>query len=206
MITGLILAGGRSQRMGGGDKTLLTLSGTPMLAHVLERFAPQVGALAINANGDPARFAAFGRPVIADAVPDFAGPLAGVLAGLRWSASADPVATRMATVSGDTPFLPPDLVTRLATATSKNGIALAASGGNIHPVIGLWPIALAEDLAASLAAGTRKVQSWAAGHGATVVDFPFVEIGGRSIDPFFNANTPEDFDEARRLFEAVSHS
>lgn len=203
-VTGVLLAGGQSRRMfsgsgAGGDKGLLDLEGAPMLARVISRLAPQVDAMVINANGDPGRFAAFALPVAADTVGGFAGPLAGVLAGMRWSREHAPGASHIATVSTDAPFIPTDLVARLAVGLRTNAIALAASGGEVQPVIGLWPVGLADDLEASLNDGVRKVLAWTGRHGTTVVEFPFVEIASRSIDPFFNANTPADLKEARAL-------
>ena len=201
-VTGIILAGGQSRRMGGGDKGLLDLSGKPMLAHVIDRLRPQVGAIAINANGDPARFARFGLPVIADTVAGFAGPLAGVLAGLRWSAAHAPAARWIATAAGDAPLLPADLVDRLlaaAEAAPAGAIALAQSQGELHPVIGLWPVALAEDLEAELGRGVRKVLHWTERHGTVPVSFPPTRVCGLDIDPFFNANTPQELAELRAL-------
>ena len=202
-VTGVLLAGGQSRRMGGGDKGLLDIAGKPMLAHVIARFSPQVGRLVINANGDPERFARFGLPVVPDTVEGFVGPLAGVLAGMRWSLAQAPEARFIATTSTDAPLLPVDLVARLmaAVAGRPGGIALAASGGELHPVIGLWPVALAEDLEQALSAGVRKVLHWTDRHGTVPVEFPFAEVRGRLIDPFFNANTPEELDEARALLE-----
>jgi molybdopterin-guanine dinucleotide biosynthesis protein A len=187
--------------MGGGDKGLLDLAGKPMLAHVIERLAPQVGRVVVNANGDPARFAAFGLPVVADTVADFAGPLAGVLAGMRWSRANAPAARWIATAAGDAPLLPRDLVERcLRTLKDCPGaIALARSAGELHPVIGLWPVALADDLEAQLAAGIRKVLAWTDRHGTVPVSFPFVDVGGTDLDPFFNANTPQELGELRAL-------
>jgi molybdopterin-guanine dinucleotide biosynthesis protein A len=204
-ITGLLLAGGQSRRMGGGDKGLQDLAGKPMLVHVRDRFAPQVGRMVLNANGDPARFAPFGLPVVADTVEGFVGPLAGILAGLRWSAAAAPGARFVASVSTDAPFLPLDLVARLAAAleSSPGSIALARSSDELHPVIGLWPVALADDLEAHLKAGLRKVLHWTDRHGTIPVDFALVRIGGETVDPFFNANTPDELAEARRLLEQV---
>jgi molybdopterin-guanine dinucleotide biosynthesis protein A len=198
-VTGVVLAGGQSRRMGGGDKGLLDLDGRPMLAHVVERLGPQVGRMVINANGDPARFSGFGLPVVADSIPDFAGPLAGVLAGMRWSRANAPAARWIATAAGDAPLLPTDLVTRCAEAVRDRpgAIALAQSAGELHPVIGLWPVALAEDLEAQLGAGVRKVLHWTDRHGTVPVPFPFVRIGGAELDPFFNANTPEELDRLR---------
>lgn len=198
-VTGVILAGGQSRRMGGGDKGLLDLAGKPMLAHVIERLAPQVGRMVINANGDPERFAAFGLPVAADTIADFAGPLAGVLAGMRWSQANAPAARWVATAAGDAPLLPADLVARALAAMRDRpgGIALAQSGGALHPVIGLWPVALADDLEAQLAAGVRKVLAWTDRHGTVPVPCPMVQVGGATLDPFFNANTPQELERLR---------
>jgi molybdopterin-guanine dinucleotide biosynthesis protein A len=205
-VTGVLLAGGQSRRMGGGDKCLRDLAGRPMLAHVIERLAPQVGAIVVNANGDPARFAEFGLAVVPDTIAGFAGPLAGVLAGMRWSLTAAPEARYVLTVSTDAPFLPLDLSQQLlaAVADKRGAIALAASGGEAHPVIGLWPVALADDLEAQLKVGVRKVLHWTSRHDTVVVEFPFLRFHGRLIDPFFNANTPEELDEARALIESRS--
>ena len=216
-ITGIILAGGQSRRMfagrsgasvdapGGGDKGLLEIAGRPMLGYVIERLASQVGRMAINANGDPARFARFGLSVVPDTIEGFVGPLAGVLAGMRWAAANTPDARWIASVSSDAPLLPRDLVERLASAVTERGhaIAIAQSGGGLHPVIGLWPIALADDLDAALRAGLRKVLHWTDRHGTVAVDFPFVTAGERSIDPFFNANTPDELAEVGRLLTAI---
>lgn len=200
-ITGIILAGGLSRRMGGGDKGLLELGQKPMLAHVIERLRPQVGALALNANGDPARFLAFGLPVVPDTIDGFVGPLAGVLAGLLWARTNAPDARWIATTSADAPFVPVDLVNRLAASVEARGsaIAIAQSRGELQPVIGLWPVALAEDLDAALRSGLRKVLAWTDKHGTVPVPFEDLEVHGIGVDPFFNANTPEELTEARRL-------
>jgi molybdopterin-guanine dinucleotide biosynthesis protein A len=202
-ITGVLLAGGQSRRMGGGDKGLIDLAGRPMLARVIERVAPQCGRLVINANGDPARFAAFGLDVVADTVPGFVGPLAGVLAGMRWSRENVAGAPAVLTVSTDAPFLPLDLGRRLAEALARRpgAIALARSAGELHPVIGLWPVALADDLERALNDGVRKVLHWTDRHGTLGVDFDVLDIAGARVDPFYNANTPEELAEARRLLE-----
>ncbi len=212
-IIGLLLAGGQSRRMfatpGGGpasgDKGLLPLGGQSMLAHVAQRLAPQVGRLVLNTNSDPDRFAALGLPVVADTIQGFAGPLAGILAGMRWSQQNAPEATHLASVSTDAPFLPSDLVARLwaAAAGRPTAIPIARSGGELHPVIGLWPVALADDLEAALDAGVRKVLRWTDRHGTLPVDFEMMTIGGEPVDPFFNANTPEELAEARRLLERL---
>ena len=200
-VAGVILAGGLSRRMGGGDKSLRYLDKRPLIGHVIERLHEQATPLALNANGDPSRFSAFGLPVIADATRDFAGPLAGVLAGMRWAAKAAPDARFIVTAACDTPFFPLDLVKRLLGSTDEANpcIALAASGGQIHPVFGLWPIAFAEDLVLSLEEGTRKVLHWTDRHPHCIVEFAFTDFGGNRVDPFFNANTPEDLAEAERL-------
>jgi len=195
-ILGLLLAGGLSRRMGGGDKFLRLLGGRPLLAHVIERIGPQVSALVINANGDPARFAAFGLPVVADSVPDFAGPLAGILAGLDWAAAHRPDCSLIASVPTDSPFLPVDLVPRLLDGMRRADAALAcaASDGRSHPVIGLWPVALRDDLRrAVLDEGIRKVDLWTGRHRLATVPFPGTIDG---IDPFFNANRPADLEQA----------
>jgi molybdenum cofactor guanylyltransferase len=200
-VVGLLLAGGRSRRMGGGDKTLRLLGGRALLAHVIDRLRPQVAALVLNANGDPARFAGFDLPVVADGVPDFAGPLAGVLAGLDWTAAHRPEATHVASVATDAPFLPKDLVGRLVAALEEAGadLACAASGGRAHPVFGLWPVRLREDLRGALVAeGVRKVDLWTGRH--RLVTVPFAD---RPVDPFFNANRPEDLDAAAARLAAT---
>ena len=204
LVAGLILAGGLSRRMGGGDKSLRMLGGQPMLAHVIARLRPQAGTLVLNANGDPLRFAQFGLPVVADTVPDFAGPLAGILAGMRWALTHAPQARWIASAAADTPFFPHDLVARLLAATggADTTIALAASADGMQPVFGLWPIALAGDLERALISGTRKILAWTDRHAHTSVAFGAVKIGDRAIDPFFNANRPEDLAEAEALLEA----
>ncbi|HEY3917830.1 MAG TPA: molybdenum cofactor guanylyltransferase MobA [Stellaceae bacterium] len=195
-IAGVLLAGGQSQRMGGGDKNLRLIAGKPILDQVIERARPQVDALVLNANGDPARFARFGLPVAADSVAGFAGPLAGVLAGLDWAAKHLPDAELVASFATDAPFLPRDLVRRLAVALEEGGfdLACAQSNGQVHPVFGLWPVTLRDELRAALAAGERKVDRWTARFKLVEVEFL-----AEPVDPFFNANRPEDLAEADRL-------
>lgn len=201
-VVGVLLAGGLSRRMGGGDKGLMDLGGRTMLARVIDRLRPQVGDMVINANGDPARFAGLVLPVQPDTLRDNPGPLAGVLAGMRWAAQTHATARFVLTVSTDAPFLPLDLADRLAAALADDSgaIALARSAGKLHPVIGLWPVALADDLETAVRdEGIRKVLAWTDRHGVVAVDFEPILIAGEEIDPFFNANTPEEMDEARRL-------
>lgn len=205
-IIGVVLAGGLSRRMGGGDKGLASLGTSTMLDEVIRRLSPQVSRIVLNANGDPIRFAQFGVPVVSDPVTGFAGPLAGVLAGLCWTSAEAPVATHVLTASSDTPFLPDNLAVRLVQALADQPsvqIALASSAGCVHPVIGLWPIALADDLEAALRAGLRKVLDWAERHGVVAVDFPMHETFAGPVDPFLNANTPAELDEARRLLPFI---
>jgi molybdenum cofactor guanylyltransferase len=200
-IAGVLLAGGLARRMGGGDKGLRLLGGRPLIDWVIERARPQVAALALNANGDPARFAAWGLPVIEDSVAGFAGPLAGVLAGLAWAAASVDGATHVASFATDAPFLPRDLVSGLAAAVAdgRHDLACAASGGRTHPVFGLWPIALREDLQRAVAEeGIRKVDQWTARHRLAVVAF-----ATRPVDPFFNANAPDDLATAEGLVAAL---
>lgn len=192
---GVILAGGQARRMGGGDKGRLMIGAQSILGHVIENLVPQVAGIAINANGDPERFADLGLPVIPDGIGGFPGPLAGVLAGLEWAAEQG--ASHIVTVAADTPFFPGDLVPRLLIAADAEGkpIALARTPNGRHPTFGLWPTDLADDLRAAVASGTRKVVAWTDRHGAAMADFP-----APAFDPFFNVNTPEDLAEAKRIW------
>ena len=194
---GLVLAGGLARRMGGGDKALLRIGSATILDRVLERLAPQCSRIIINANGDPQRFAFTRLPVIADDVPDFAGPLAGVLAGLDWAATHAPGTDFIASVPGDCPFLPRDLVGRLHAARTADDktLACARSGEWRHPVVGLWPVALRDDLRRALVEEhLHKIEVWTARHGVAIADWP-----ATPVDPFFNVNTPDDAAEAGRL-------
>ena len=194
---GVLLAGGLARRMGGGDKPLRTIAGRTILERVTERFAPQCESLILNANGDPARFAAAGLAVVPDDVPGFAGPLAGILAALDWAAANRPEIEWIASAAADSPFLPRDLVARLHAARAAAGVPLAcaASGGQAHPVNALWPVALREDLRHALVdEDVRKIDRWTARHGIAHAEWP-----DEPVDPFFNANTPEDIAEAERL-------
>jgi molybdopterin-guanine dinucleotide biosynthesis protein A len=198
---GLVLAGGLARRMGGGDKPRTSIGGATILSRVLERLKPQCARLILNANGDPARFADTGLPVIADDVPGFAGPLAGILAGLDWAAAHAPKIEYVASVPGDCPFLPRDLVARLHQARISSGQPLACtrSGEWRHPVVGVWPVALRADLRHALTKDDlRKIELWTARHGVALADWPV-----EPVDPFFNVNTLEDVAAAERL--AVQH-
>lgn len=206
-VPGVILAGGQATRMGGGDKGLLPLGGVPILRRVIDRLAPQAGPLALNANGEAARFDGYGLPVLPDSIDGFPGPLAGVLAGLDWAAGQG--AQAIVTVAADTPFFPTDLVSRLTDAAQgqTHPLVLAAtpraegertksmsrSGLIRHPTFGLWPVALRDDLRAALEDGLSKVVIWTERHGGRecVFDAPG--------DPFFNVNTPEDLARAEAL-------
>ncbi len=191
---GLILAGGLSRRLGGGDKTLLALGGETILARIARIVALQVGPLLLNANGDPARFG-LDLPTVEDTVPQNPGPLAGILAGLDYAAECLPQVSRLLTVPADCPFLPADLVTRLEEAAGKDGAACAASGGRVHGVVGLWPISARNTLRRLLLEdGQRRVDAWLATVGAAAVEWPVVPF-----DPFFNVNTPDDLAAAAAI-------
>jgi molybdenum cofactor guanylyltransferase len=199
----VVLAGGRATRLGGGDKPLRPLAGKPMLAHILERLKPQVAAIAISANGDPARFAEYGLPVLADEGPGAqAGPLAGILSGMAWAKSEG--CNKVLTIAGDTPFFPVDLAARLAAAVAvhDNHIAVAASDRRRHPVFALWPVSLEADLNEFLAgSATLSVSAFLDRHETVSVEFPMLSIAGKTIDPFFNVNTPEDLSEAGAIVQ-----
>ena len=189
MIAGVILAGGRASRMGGGDKALLPLGGRPMLAHVVERLEPQVAALALSANGDPARFAAFGLPVLPDTVPGQPGPLAGILAALEWAAALG--ASAVVSTPVDTPFLPRDLVARLAAAGDLSRPVVVQTGALVHPASAFWPVACRGALRAALDAGERRVRAFATAEGCRAVRF--------AADGLRNVNTPADLAAAEAL-------
>jgi len=196
-ILGVLLAGGLARRMGGGDKPMRTIGGRTILARVIARLEPQCDALILNANGDPARFAAFGLPVIADGVADFPGPLAGILAALDWAAANRPDVSLVLSAAGDCPFLPRDLVARLHQARMREHaqLAVAASAGQSHPVIGLWRVGLRDELRQALVGeDLRKIDRWTARYPLATVSWSV-----EPLDPFFNANTAEDIAEAERL-------
>ena len=204
-IAGIILAGGLSRRMGGGDKTLLALGGRPLLDHVVARLSPQVGSLVLSANGDPARFEAVGLPILADTVEGYAGPLAGILTGLEWAA-ANTACKSLVTAAGDTPFLPADLVARLAEAAAsrQSSIAVASSGGRRHPTFALWPLGLRQALRHFLVdEDNRRVSAFIERHDFVEVEFPLLAAGGDEIDPFFNINVADDLAVAERLLQSI---
>jgi molybdopterin-guanine dinucleotide biosynthesis protein A len=198
-IAAIVLAGGRATRLGGGDKPLRTLGGRPMLAHILARLRPQVDTIALSANGDPGRFAEYRLPVLADAGRQ-SGPLSGILSGMRWADSAGYGC--LLSVAGDTPFFPPDLAMRLgsATAAQPDHIAVASSHGHVHPVFALWPVSLAGELERFLAeSASYSVAAFLERHETISVDFAAASVGGKTIDPFFNVNTPQDLAEAEAI-------
>jgi molybdopterin-guanine dinucleotide biosynthesis protein A len=194
---GLILAGGLARRMGGGDKGLIKIGNQTILERALKRLAPQCSRVIINANGGPSRFAFTGLPVVPDDIPDFAGPLAGILAGLDWTAVNAPENEYVASAPGDCPFLPRELIKRLEEARKKEGkpLACAKSGDWRHPVVGLWPVALRGDLRHALKVeNLHKIEIWTARHGVAIAEWP-----DQPVDPFFNANTPEDIERAQQI-------
>jgi molybdopterin-guanine dinucleotide biosynthesis protein A len=196
-IPGVLLAGGLARRMGGGDKPMRTIAGKTILERVIARLKPQCSALILNANGEPSRFASFGLPVIADTVADFPGPLAGILATLDWMATHRPEVTHVLSAAADCPFLPRDLVARLEAArVAENAeLAVASSGEQTHPVIGLWSVRLRGELRHALVQeDVRKIDRWTARYPLATVSWPVTPV-----DPFFNANTVDDIAEADRL-------
>ncbi|MCP5371471.1 MAG: molybdenum cofactor guanylyltransferase MobA [Hyphomicrobiales bacterium] len=196
---GLLLAGGQARRFGGGDKGLRLLGGRPIMDRVVERARPQVDHLVINAAGDPARFAAYDLPVVADVIADFAGPLAGVLTGMEWAAANLPAVTHLVTFTCDAPFFPTDLVARLRDAVLDGAeLACAMSAGRTHPVFGIWPVGLAGDLRrAMVEEDMRKIDLWTARYAIAHVDF-----AADPVDPFFNINRPDDLARAEALLRA----
>jgi molybdopterin-guanine dinucleotide biosynthesis protein A len=199
----VVLAGGLGRRMGGGDKPMREIGGRTILDHVIERLEGQCDGLVLNANGDPARFARFGLPVVADTIEGYPGPLAGILAALEWAAANRPGIEWIVSAAGDCPFLPRDLVARLQQARSAEGadLAVAASGGQAHPVIGLWKVALRDELRHALIdEDLRRIDRWTARYRLATVTWPV-----EPVDPFFNANTVDDLAEAERLAALVAN-
>jgi molybdopterin-guanine dinucleotide biosynthesis protein A len=198
-MVGVLLAGGLARRMGGGDKPMRQIAGRTILERVITRLKPQCDELILNANGDPARFAAFGLPVVADSVEDFPGPLAGILAALDWTVAHRPGVSLVFSAAADCPFLPRDLVARLneALVNENAQLAVAASGDQSHPVIGLWSVALRDELRHALVQeDVRRIDRWTARYRLATVTWPT-----EPLDPFFNANTMDDIAEAERLAE-----
>jgi molybdopterin-guanine dinucleotide biosynthesis protein A len=195
---GVVLAGGLARRMGGGDKGMIRIGAQTILERALERLAPQCSRVIINANGDPSRFAFTGLPVVADDIPDFAGPLAGILAGLDWASKNEPETEYVLSAPGDCPFLPRDLFAQLEEARREQGqqpLACAKSGDWRHPVAGLWRVSLRDDLRhALMEEKLHKIEVWTARHGVAIAEWP-----DRPIDPFFNVNTPDDAARASEL-------
>jgi len=196
-VAGVLLAGGKARRMGGGDKGLEQLAGRPLMDRIVERVRPQVSALLINANGNPERFEHFGLPIAADVIEGFAGPLAGVLTGMEWTQNNEPDTPWLASFATDAPFVPEDLVKKMVAAVQSEGadMACAASAGRDHPVFGLWPVALANDLRqAMIEEDMRKIDRWTARYKLARVDF-----SADPVDPFFNINSPDHLAEAENL-------
>lgn len=198
---GVVLAGGLARRMGGVDKPLLSIGGRTLLSRVVERLGPQCDATIINGNGPQGRFRATPLPIVPDSIPDFPGPLAGILAAMEWAAAYRPAIQWVVSVPCDTPFLPHDLVLRLheTRATSGRSIACAASGNRIHHAVALWPTELRRSLREALSQkGAQSIRGWANSHGVIQADWP-----GEPVDPFFNINTLEDLAEAEAMVERL---
>jgi molybdopterin-guanine dinucleotide biosynthesis protein A len=196
-ILGVLLAGGLARRMGGGDKPMRQIGGRTLLARVIARLEPQCNGLILNANGDPARFAGFGLPVVADNLANFPGPLAGILTALDWAATNRPEVAWVLSAAADCPFLPRDLVARLHQArTEQNAeLAVAASDGQSHHVIGLWSVGLRDELRHALVVeNIRRVESFITRYRLATVTWPV-----ETLDPFFNANTTDDIAVAEEL-------
>lgn len=207
-IPAIVLAGGLSRRMGGVDKTLMKLGGKPMISHALDCLEKQAGPLMINANGDANRYEKLGYPVVADVYEGHAGPLAGILTAMRWAQKSTPNAKWIVTVAADTPFLPADLVSKLLSAAGHNfsTIALAFSGERIHPVVGMWPLSLADDLEAFLNnEKSRKVLAFVDNYTLAKVSFGGLNVDGIEVDPFFNVNTPEDLEIAKAVLAEMNN-
>lgn len=203
-VAGVILAGGLSTRMGGQDKCLMDLGGKTLLQRAIDKLTPQVDALAINANSNAKAYQTNGLPVVRDSFEGYAGPLAGVLAGLEWAQSIG--ADQVVTVAADTPFFPDDLVRKMQEAlrVQSGKIVIAETPGDgvkffNHPTFGLWPVALCDDLRDALEQGVRKVMQWVEPHGAVKATFPAIPF-----DPFFNVNSPADFEKAQQFLKEHS--
>ncbi|MBH61567.1 MAG: molybdenum cofactor guanylyltransferase MobA [Alphaproteobacteria bacterium] len=201
-VVGVLLAGGQSRRMGGGDKCLRMLGGETILSRVIARASPQVETLVLNANGDPKRFSSFSLPIAPDVVAGFHGPLAGILTGLEWAAANVAGAQSIVTFPVDAPFFPVDLVSRFEAAVEglTSCLVCASSAGRTHPVFGLWPLSLAGNLRTALVDDEmRKIDAWTALH-----DLVEVSFSAEPFDPFFNLNRPDDLAEAERLLDTLT--
>jgi molybdopterin-guanine dinucleotide biosynthesis protein A len=198
-VLGVVLAGGLSRRMEGSDKSFKQLADQDLLAHVLDRFVPQLDETIINANGDPDDFHAYSQNIVRDVFDGFAGPLAGVVTGMSWAKENRPDVSHVMTIPCDGPFLPLDYAMQMIDGLKEADIVMASSNGRTHPVAGLWPVKLCDDLAKALDQGVRKVDLWTADYAVNVIDFPLVGDAD-DIDPFFNANRPGDLETAEELF------
>ncbi len=196
-MAAVLLAGGQSRRMGGGDKNLMKLGTKPVLSHVLDRVDFGAMPKMINANGDAARYASFGLPVCADVIDGYAGPLAGILTGLEWVAAHHADCSHMVSLATDAPFLPQDLITRLTKAIADGAdIAQAMSFSRRHPVFAIWPLALAGPMRQALAdEGLRKIDDFTDRYKCVTVTFE------GDPDPFMNLNRPDDFDTANAVLQ-----
>jgi len=195
-VVGVLLAGGQARRMGGGDKCLQMLGGATLLDRTIQRAAPQVDTLILNANGDAERFALSGLPIVADVIGGFSGPLSGVLTALEWAAENVPDIETVASFPTDAPFFPANVVETMLEARRQADamLACAASKGRSHPVFGIWPVNLRHELRNALEDGERKIDRWTEQYPMVTVEFTSVEF-----DPFFNANTPEDLVQAEHI-------
>ncbi len=218
MITGVILAGGQSTRMGGGDKFLKEINGKTILSLVIKKFEKQCSSVLISANGNPARLEAYNKPIIKDPIIEadpttsketedtLAGPLAGILAAMKWTIENKPGHTHILSVAADSPLFPDDFSQKMINQSNSlddRAIILAKSGGWHHPIFGLWPIEFASDLEAQLNSGVRKIRAWTNSHENSAVEFEEQDIKGTKIDPFFNINKPEDFDTFTELSQKI---
>lgn len=207
-VIGVILAGGLSRRMEGPEKSLMYLNEKPLVQLACERLENQIPTVILNANGDPGRFSFLQNPVQADIIEGFAGPLAGIVSAMHWAKENAPTAQRVVTAPADTPFFPTNLAERfeselrpLSTDSQNKSICLAYSDGNRHPVFGSWPVALYDDLLAFLTLeNERKVMLFAQRYSLLKIDF----TGSEAFDPFFNINTPDDFETAKSIQKAAA--
>ncbi|WP_107675609.1 molybdenum cofactor guanylyltransferase MobA [Agrobacterium sp. LAD9] len=204
-IPGLVLAGGLSRRMG-SNKAMVQLGDRPLISHVISRITPQVSDVTINAaiSGNNGWAESLGLPMLPDTLNGHAGPLAGILAGMRHFRNRETAGSHFLTAPADSPFFPDDLVARLCDHVSDHAIVIAASSGQLHPVFALWPVALADDLEAWLKNdANRRIRAYLARHVTIGVAFPPLETAKGSLDPFFNINTPDELALARSYLESM---